>query len=111
MHGISKARHKHLIDALLGMENLLNEKQSECEHAQQTAEYRAELEEMYTEYEDLLSKLSVIIVDYEILYSHVKINYLAKKLRELKKEIPADDNSCKPSSNLLRENIRLAYAT
>lgn len=104
MQGISKSRHTHLVDALLQMEQLLSK---ECECLQQAGEYRVELESMHGNYERLLDELSKQIMEYEILYSHVKIQFLGKKLKELKKEISVE----MPDFPMLMQNIRLAYGT
>ncbi len=66
-----------------------------------------ELEMMHRRYERTLADLSALIADYETLFSEVKVQYLGKKLKELKKEIPAE----KPAFVMLVENIRLAYGT
>lgn len=104
MQGISKSRHVHLMDALLQMEQLLNK---ECECLQQTVEYRIELETIHSNYERLLGELARQITDYEVLFSHVKIQFLGKKLKELKKEISVEMRDFP----LLMQNIRLAYGT
>lgn len=87
MQGINKAKHVHLIDALLYMERLLAREQRECTCVQQPAEYRQKLEDMHGNYERLLKELSGQIRAYEALFSQVKVQYLSKKLKELKKEI------------------------
>ncbi len=104
MQGISNARHVHLIGALLQLEQLLNR---ECECLQQASEYRAELETMHSNYERLLDELGRQIIEYEQLYSYVKIQFLGKKLKELKKEISVE----MPDFPTLVRNIRLAYGT
>ena len=106
MQGINKAKHVHLIDALLYMERLLAREQRECACIQQTAEYRQELEDMYINYERLLEELSGQISAYEALFSQVKVRYLSRKLKELKKEISEE----KSAFRMLAENIRLAYS-
>jgi hypothetical protein len=105
MHGISKRRHGHLKHALLQMEGLLEGRNRECGCLQQAADYSRELETMYQNYEQLLNDLSRQINAYEILYSEVKVQFLGKKLKELKKEIPAE----KPAFVMLQASIRLAY--
>jgi soluble cytochrome b562 len=104
MQGISQSKHQHLVDALLQMEQVLKQNR-EC--VEQAVEYRVELESMHKNYERLLDKLANQISEYEALYAHVKIQYVGKKLKELKKEIPVE----KPAFALLTENIRLAYGT
>jgi hypothetical protein len=104
MQGISKSRHTHLVDALLQIEQLLSK---ECDCLQQATEYRVELESMRSNYERLLNELARQITDYEMLYSHVKIQFLGKKLKELKKEISVEMRDFP----VLVHNIRLAYGT
>ncbi|EHQ27512.1 hypothetical protein [Mucilaginibacter paludis] len=104
MQGISKSRHVHLMDALLQLEQLLGK---ECECLQQATEYRVELESMHSNYERLLEELARQITNYEVMYSHVKIQFLGKKLKELKKEISVE----MPGFPVLVQNIRLAYGT
>lgn len=104
MQGISKSKHEHLIGALLQLEQLLSR---ECECLQQAGEYRVELETMHGNYEQLLNELAKQIVSYELLYSQVKIQFLGKKLKELKREITAET----PGFPRLVQNIRLAYGT
>lgn len=104
MQGISKSKHEHLMSALLQLEGLLNK---ECDCLEQAREYKSELETMHSNYERLLDELARKITDYEVFYSHVKIQFLGKKLKELKKDISVE----KPSFPMLRQNIRLAYST
>lgn len=107
MHGISKSRHEHLKDALLQMEGLLKECNLECCFLQQAVDYNRELESMYQNYQQLLKELSRQITDYEILYIEVKVQFLGKKLKQLKKEIPTE----KPAFSVLQANIKLTYGT
>ncbi|RKR83407.1 hypothetical protein BDD43_3615 [Mucilaginibacter gracilis] len=104
MQGISKSRHVHLMDALLQLETLLGK---ECECLQQATEYRVDLENMHSNYERLLEELARQITNYEVMYSHVKIQFLGKKLKELKKEISVE----MPGFPVLVQNIRIAYGT
>ncbi|EHQ27500.1 hypothetical protein [Mucilaginibacter paludis] len=83
MQGISKSRHVHLMDALLQLEYLLGK---ECGCLQQAGEYRAELATMHSDYERLLGELAKVITDYSVLYDEVKIRFLGKKLKELKRK-------------------------
>lgn len=105
MHGISKNRHWHLKNALLKLEVLLEGHGRERGCLQQATDYNRELETMYQNYERLLNELSGQINAYEVLYSEVKVQFLGKKLKELKKEIPAE----KPAFVMLQASIRLAY--
>jgi predicted nuclease with TOPRIM domain len=104
MQGISRSKHVHLMDALLQLETLLGK---ECECLQQAGEYRAELETMHRNYERLLGELAQLITDYSVLYDEVKIRFLGKKLKELKKEISVE----MPDFPMLVQNIRIAYGT
>ena len=81
MQGINKAKHVHLMDALLQLERLLAREQRECAFVQRTAEYRQELEDMHLIYERLLEQLSRQISAYEALFNQVKVQYLSKKLK------------------------------
>ncbi|MES2458227.1 MAG: hypothetical protein V4594_21900 [Bacteroidota bacterium] len=107
MQGINKAKHVHLIDALLQLERLLAHGRIECACIQQTAEYRLKLEDMHLNYERLLEELSGLIGVYEELFNQVKVQYLSKKLKEMKKEISIE----RPAYRMLAENIRLAHRT
>ncbi|EOR95761.1 hypothetical protein ADIARSV_1074 [Arcticibacter svalbardensis MN12-7] len=107
MHGISKSRHEHLHNALLQMEELLASNGRDSGFSQQAVDYNLELEAMYQNYEQLLKELSRQITAYEILYSEVKVQFLGKKLKELKKRIQAE----KPAYLVLQASIKLAYCT
>lgn len=107
MQGISTAKHQHLVDALLQLERELSRDFKTDLALQQAAEYRTELEAMHRNYERLLDELSRQITEYEILYSHVKIRFLGKKLKELKKEISAEMKDFP----VLVQNIHLVYGT
>lgn len=107
MHGINRSRHEHLKDALLQMHGLLKECNLECCCLQQAADYNRELESMYQNYQRLLKELSRQITDYEILYIEVKVQFLGKKLKQLKKEIPTE----KSAFSVLQASIKLAYNT
>ncbi len=107
MQAISKKRHEHLKEALLQMEGLFSDQQKDCGCLQQSGVYNRDLETMYRNYERLLKELSRQITAYEILYSEVKVQFLGKKLKELKKQIPAE----KSAFVMLQTSIRLAYGT
>lgn len=107
MQGISTSKHQHLVDALLQLERVLGQDFKADTDLQEAAEYRGELERMHEEYEHLLMHLSELIVNYNELSGKVKIQFLSKKLKELKKQTPQD----RPVFQLLMENIRLAYGT
>ena len=87
MQGINKARHVHLMDALLQLESLLNRKPQEFGCLQQTADYRVKLESMHRDYEKQLADLYVLIAEYETLFKEVKVQYLGRNLRNLQKHL------------------------
>jgi hypothetical protein len=107
MQAISKKRHERLKDALLQMKGLLSDGQKECSCLQQVEDYNRELETMYRNYDRLLKELSRQITAYEILYSEAKVQFLGRKLKALKKEIPTE----MPAFVMLQASIRLAYGT
>ena len=107
MQGINKAKHAHLMDALLGLERVLNIPGADDNFLQEIDEHRDRLETMVADYDRLLSELAYLITDYEVLYSEVKVQFLAKKLKNLKKEINVE----KPAFVILQSSIRLAYGT
>lgn len=104
MQGINGSKHKHLVDALLGLETLLN---SRLECVQEAEEYRRELEDIHFNYERLLEDLAEQIRAYEEIADLIRVRFLAVKLRELKKGIAVKE----PAYIVLLENIHLAYGT
>jgi hypothetical protein len=107
MKGINQPQHQHLLKALQQLERLLSEDPCGQESLLQALAYRYKLETMHSNYKKLLKELSKQITAYEVLYNDVKVQFLGKKLKELKKEITYE----KPDFLLLLENIRLAYGT
>lgn len=107
MQGINKAKHAHLMDALLGLERLVSRECANDKCMQEMAKYRDQLKTKVEHYDHLLTELAILITDYEVLYSEVKVQFLAKKLKNLKKEI----NVKKPAFVILQSSIRLAYGT
>ncbi|WP_205780547.1 hypothetical protein [Mucilaginibacter limnophilus] len=121
MHGISKSKHEHLMDALLQLENLLlmettahtevtdpetgtQEMESTYKSVKKT---RAELEELFSTYNVALGSLATMIQRYEELYNYSRVEYLAKVLKELRRRAnPADDQF-----KLMKENIQTVYRT
>lgn len=87
MQGISINRHGLLVDALLQMERLFSDEQKECSFLQQADYCDCELKTMYWNYELLLKELLEQIVMYGIVYSVAKVQFMDRKLKELKKEI------------------------
>lgn len=104
MQGINRKQYGHIVDALLRMERLLSDKQKECSSLKQAEDYKRDLESMYSNYERLLKELSEQITAYEILYSEVRVQFLSRMLKELKKQIPPE----KPAFVMLQASIRLA---
>jgi len=107
MQAISKARHKHLVDALLQLEDLLKERLVNDSDLGQALIYREEIETMMSNYDRLVQELAIQIGDYLELYDRAKIKFLSVKLKELKKEIPKRSLVFP----LLQQNIREAYGT
>lgn len=107
MQGINRAKHAHLMDALLALERLVSKECDDDKCMQEIVAHRDQLETMFADYERLLTDLAIVITDYEILYNTVKVQFLAKKLKEIKKEIVVE----KPAFAMLSSSIRLAYGT
>lgn len=106
MKGINEAKHEHLLKALLQLEWLISEGPDSYDSTLQASEYSQKLEMMHQNYKNLLKELYNQITDYEILYNDVKVQFLGKKLKELKKETSQE----KPAFRMLTENIHLAYS-
>lgn len=70
------------------MEGLLGDGQKDDMDVQQARDYIWELDKMYQRYEYLL-KVSIQITAYEVLYSEVRVQFLGRKLKALKKGICA----------------------
>jgi len=124
MHGINRSRHLHLIESLLLLEELLHEEKellindatgnnmenkTATENYQNTsqvaANYRAELEEIYSLYHVELASLAETIDRYDKLFNHLKIEYVSKKLKDLKRR-----NDLEGIRNeRLKDNIHTAY--
>lgn len=107
MKGINESQYQHLLKALQQLERLLSEYPKGHESLLQALAYRKELEMMHRNYDSLLTDLSKQIMAYEILYNEVKVHFLGKRLRELKKSISVE-MSVFP---VLVQNIHMAYGT
>jgi hypothetical protein len=123
MHGISKSKHEHLIESLLLLEKLLSEEQALINRAkleldangvnviepgsehQLAAGYREELTQIYAQYNTILVSLSEVIERYDKLFNHVRLEYVSKKLKELKRKV----NAGEVRFDLLKDNIHIAY--
>jgi len=62
---------------------------------------------VYSDYQKKLAGLEQMVIEYEALYSHVKVQFLTRKLKELKREV----RTKQPAYRLFAENIRLSYGT
>lgn len=107
MHGINRSQHKHVLDALLHLERLLKQSQSEAATIEHTTFLRIKLEDLYNDYEILLEELATHIKVYELLLNHVKVQYLGKKGKKLKKDV-ADKTQVVP---IPIESDSLKYGT
>ncbi|RYD89474.1 MAG: hypothetical protein EOP54_25555 [Sphingobacteriales bacterium] len=122
MQGISKSKHEHLMGALQHLEELLFSKeglkvkrdevlQEDAADFQQVLrdaiQAREELQQLYVNYNLTLEDLALIISKYEKLYSHLRTDFVSKRLKELKREMPITDEQFK----LLKEGIHTAYGT
>ncbi|MEO6148751.1 MAG: hypothetical protein ABIN95_00070 [Mucilaginibacter sp.] len=122
MQGISKSKHEHLLEALQQLEELLFAKEglkikTEVETAgtapdlqqvlRDAISAREELQQLYISYNITLESLALIISKYDKLYYHLRSDYVSKKLKELKREMPVTDEQFK----LLKEGIHSAYGT
>lgn len=124
MHGINRSRHLHLIESLLLLEELLHEEKellisdaagnnmenkAVAENYQNTSQaaaaYRAELEEIYSLYHMELASLAETIERYDKLFNHVKIEYVSKKLKDLKRRNDLEGVRVER----LKDNIHTAY--
>ena len=123
MHGISKSKHEHLIESLLLLEKLLSEEQALINKAkleldangvnviepgseyQMAAAYREELTQIYAQYNTILQSLAEVIERYDKLFNHVRLEYVSKKLKELKRKV----NAGEVRFDLLKDNIHTAY--
>lgn len=108
MQGINKGKHEQLKNALVQLVDLLDKETDGLQQcAPQADDYRRELEHMYSDYQKKLDDLEQMVIEYEVLYSHIKAHFLTRKLKELKKEI----RTKQPAYVLLAENIQLTYGT
>eukprot|EP01132_Coremiostelium_polycephalum_P019280 gene19280-22937_t len=80
--GISRSKHAHLMDALFHLEKLLEQQEGQL----QTEVYRELLERLYTDYGKKLSELGVLIGEYEQLFNEIKVHFVARTLKEMKKK-------------------------
>lgn len=122
MHGISRTRHAHLVDALLQLENIFADiernliasgLQAEVQPLTvipTSAELKAKrlaLENSHQVYLDMLDALAFQIAAYEDLFADIKVHYVGNRLKELKKHV--QPNSI--AAEKLRAGISLAYGT
>lgn len=107
MQGINKAKHVHLVDALLQLERLMDQGSLLGQDLKKAEDLRLRLAEMYQGYEQLLDDLALHIAEYKDLFNEVKIQYLGKKLKELKKQERLERSGFVE----LMDHARLAYGT
>jgi hypothetical protein len=123
MHGISKSKHEHLIDSLILMEKIFQQEMdmvkatgrkgrdfdSTIENYKdasiEAGHYRTELSEAFSSYNKKLHSLAVLIEKYDELFRHVKVEFVGKKLKDLKRNIDVDSQRFEQ----LRSNIQTAY--
>ena len=74
MQGINKAKHAHLIDALLGLERLVSRQFVDDTCMRQIVTHRDRLRRKVEDYDRLLVELAMLITAYEALYSEVKVH-------------------------------------
>jgi len=53
---------------------------------QEIVAHRDQLQAVFGDYERLLSELAILITNYEVLYSEVKMDFLTKQLKSQKKK-------------------------
>ncbi|SOD15330.1 hypothetical protein [Pedobacter xixiisoli] len=106
MQGINKAKHAHLTDALHNLQQIVKQRSLDEECLQQATTYGTALANSYSTYEKLLTELAQQIEAYEALFTEVKVQFLGKKLKELKKQAVLQQ----PSLSVLMESVRLAYS-
>ena len=86
MQGINKAKHAHLIDALLNFQQVTSQNNLNPDDVDQAKLYNVELKRRYRKYELLLQELASHIEAYEELSSAVRVQFLGRRLKELKKQ-------------------------
>ncbi|MDO7742309.1 MAG: hypothetical protein MUP99_01005 [Pedobacter sp.] len=94
MQGINKSKHLHLLKALSQLEEFSSDNDTiGFNHSMEVKEYRHELDLMYNNYHKLLNNLEQHIIAYDELHKKVKIQYLGRKLKELKRAAPQEENA------------------
>ena len=122
MHGISRTRHAHLVDALLQLENIFaGIERNLVASGSQVAGHqlkviptsaelktkRMELENSHEVYLDMLDALAFQIAAYEDLFADIKVRYVVNRLKELKKHVQLNSTAAEK----LSAGISLAYGT
>ena len=103
MQGINKSEHVHLLKALNQLEEIVSDGDRSYNQLLQVREYRNELDLMYANYQKMLINLEQHIIAYDELHKKVKIQYLGRKLKELKKTAHKEDITF---ASLLSKTIR-----
>ncbi|TDQ08261.1 hypothetical protein [Pedobacter metabolipauper] len=107
MQGINKARHLHLVDALLQLEDLIAGLEMSPEPYAELKSKRLELEDSYRVYLNILDRLAFHIATYEDLFMEVKVQYAVNHFKELKKQVQPKSLAAEK----LKESIVLACST
>lgn len=107
MQGINNSKHRHLVDALLQFQNMLDRDFERDTDRQQAEELRLELEALHCSYSKQVNVLAELIGDYHELFSKVKLQFLSPKLKELKKQAEHDTRIWP----MLAKSIQLVYGT
>lgn len=107
MQGINKAKHVHLVDALLQMETLLSRNLAKESGKQLAGQLRLDLEVILNCYNNQVNLLAELISDYHELFGKAKMQFLPPKVKELKK-LAEQDTRTLP---ILVKKIQLVYGT
>jgi len=107
MQGINKSKHIHLLIVLNQLEEILRNSDNSSNHIIEVRDYRNELDLMYTNYQKMLNNLEQHIIAYDELHKKVKIQYLGRKLKELRKTAYEEDTTF---ASLLSKTLR-SYGT
>jgi len=107
MQGINKSKHVHLLKALNQLEEIVSDGDRSYNQLLQVREYRNELDLMYANYQKMLINLEQHIIAYDELHKKVKIQYLGRKLKELRRAAPQEDNAF---ASLITDTLR-SYGT
>lgn len=85
MQGINKARHFHVINAMLELEKLAMDLELDHGDIFTLNAKRNELEECYQLYLKMLGQIELQIADYEDLFAEIKVRFTSSRVKKLKK--------------------------